>query len=166
MINLKYKTIERPNGNLTVYEYLHGKLNNKIVQKGDKHFVTTFMPDGKRMATLVYESKPKVVLQTKGGLIDITNNKTKFIPAESSVSFLNKIIFSLTPEKIRDKKIIKKSDGKEYFRLLKPVDYNPKTNFMHKMLDKALSIFNTAIKLEYTKELLIRGKKHTPYYSK
>ncbi len=158
MINAQYKTIQRSNGNLTVYEYVNGNLSNKIVQKGNKHYVTSFLPDRQRIATLVYEHNPKVILKTKNGDIEIKNNKVQLIPSEKSVSKLGKLIFSILPEKNRTKKIIRKSDGKEYFRLLKPIDFNPKSNFIHKMIDRALVLYSGRAEMFYLNELLKKGK--------
>ncbi len=153
------KQIVRPNGNLTLYEYdNNGRVINKIIQKGAKDIVSCFDNHGKFIVATVYDNKDAVTIHNaKGELVAELGKKVTRLVPDQKATFLDKILMKTNKKFQSDYKLLTKSDGLQYLRPVKKLDFSPEKHFSQKILDFVLNVKTNEIKALYAK--LLEGRK-------
>lgn len=152
-----FKTIERPNGNITIREYSpSGKLRNKLVEKGSKIYITSFDAKGKVGNSFLYDNTDRVVISKDGKQIADLNKKIYLLIQDRVAKTKHRLQMALSKKDRENYKIFTKADGKEYLRRIEPMVFDPKKNFIYKFADKLNSLVTKGIKNEYIKEIVKR----------
>lgn len=152
-----FKTIERPNGNITIREYSSsGKLRNKLVEKGPKIYITSFDAKGKASNSFLYDNTDRVVVSKEGKQIADLNQKIYLLVQDRVAKTKHRLQMAISKKDRENYRIFTKADGKEYLRRNEPMAFDPKKNFIYKFAEKLNSFVTKAIKNEYINEVVKR----------
>ena len=125
-----FQVVSRPNGNFTLREYREGKLVSKIVEKGEKTFVSSFNNVNKDLnKTFLYEDSDDIYSDTFKNVSKFAEDMgVKYLSPDKPLKPISKLKLLLFERK-DFYKIIKKSDGKEYIRQIKPIPLDEYSSF-------------------------------------